>query len=89
MLRRGRERHRADGARRSYYHTGKSEGCAFFTAFPFGFTMGEMAGVDQARQRPEALGRAVCAVGIRGFNAGSTGTQMFGWFRREIRSLPT
>ena len=28
----------------AYYHTGKSEGCAFFTAFPFGFTASELEG---------------------------------------------
>ena len=57
----------------AYYHTGKSEGCAFFTAFPFGFTMGEMAGVDQARQRPETLGRTLRAVRRPRFPGGQHG----------------
>jgi TRAP-type mannitol/chloroaromatic compound transport system substrate-binding protein len=71
----------------AYYHTGKSEGCAFFTAFPFGFTMGEMAAWIKHGNGQELWDELYAPFGIRGFQAGSTGTQMFGWFRREIRSL--
>jgi TRAP-type mannitol/chloroaromatic compound transport system substrate-binding protein len=71
----------------AYYHTGKSEGCAFFTAFPFGFTMGEMAAWIKHGNGQKLWDELYAPFGIRGFQAGSTGTQMFGWFRREIRSL--
>ena len=70
-----------------YYHTGKSEGCAFFTAFPFGFTMGEMAAWIKHGNGQKLWDELYAPFGLRAFQAGSTGTQMFGWFRREIRSL--
>ena len=70
-----------------YYHTGKSEGCAFFTAFPFGFTMGEMAAWIKHGNGQKLWDELYAPFGLRAFQAGSTGTQMFGWFRREIRGL--
>jgi TRAP-type mannitol/chloroaromatic compound transport system substrate-binding protein len=71
----------------AYYHAGKSEGAPFFTAFPFGFTTGEMAAWVKHGNGQKLWDELYAPFGIRGFQAGSTGTQMFGWFRREIRSL--
>jgi len=71
----------------AYYHTGKSEGCAFFTAFPFGFMAGEMDAWMKFGNGQALWDELYAPFGIRGFHAGSTGTQMLGWFKREIRSL--
>ncbi|MSR09023.1 MAG: ABC transporter substrate-binding protein [Gammaproteobacteria bacterium] len=71
----------------AYYHTGKSEGCAFFTAFPFGFMAGEMDAWMKYGNGQTLWDELYAPFGIRGFHAGSTGTQMLGWFKREIRSL--
>ena len=73
-----------DGA---YYHTGKSEGCAFFTAFPWGFTADEMDAWVRYGNGQKLWDELYAPFGIRAFLAGSTGTQMFGWFRNEVRSL--
>ncbi len=71
----------------AYYHTGKSEGAAFFTAFPFGFTTAEMDAWVKFGNGQKLWDELYLPFGLRGFHAGSTGTQMFGWFRREIRSV--
>jgi TRAP-type mannitol/chloroaromatic compound transport system substrate-binding protein len=71
----------------AYYHLGKSEGCAFFTAFPFGFTTSEMDAWMKFGNGQKLWDELYAPFGIRAFHAGSTGTQMFGWFRKEIRSL--
>jgi TRAP-type mannitol/chloroaromatic compound transport system substrate-binding protein len=71
----------------AYYHIGKSEGCPFFTAFPFGFTTAEMDAWVKYGNGQKLWDELYAPFGIRAFHAGSTGTQMLGWFRREIRSL--
>jgi Bacterial extracellular solute-binding protein, family 7 len=71
----------------SYYHTGKTEGAAFFTAFPFGFTAAEMDAWMKFGNGQKLWDELYAPFGLRGFHAGSTGTQMFGWFRKPIRSL--
>ena len=71
----------------AYYHTGKSEGAPFFTAFPFGFTTAEMDAWIKFGNGQKLWDELYAPFGIRAFHAGSTGTQMLGWFRKEIRSL--
>jgi TRAP-type mannitol/chloroaromatic compound transport system substrate-binding protein len=71
----------------AYYHTGKTEGAAFFTTFPFGFTAAEMDAWMKFGNGQKLWDELYAPFGLRGFHAGSTGTQMFGWFRRPIRSL--
>jgi TRAP-type mannitol/chloroaromatic compound transport system substrate-binding protein len=75
------------GQTASYYYTGKHPALAFDTCVPFGLT---------ARQHSawllEAGGDALVQelfadFGVRVFPAGNTGTQMGGWFKREISSL--
>ena len=73
-----------DGA---YYHTGKSEGCAFFTAFPFGLTADEMDAWIKYGNGQKLWDELYAPFGLRAFLAGNTGTQMLGWFRREIHSV--
>jgi TRAP-type mannitol/chloroaromatic compound transport system substrate-binding protein len=71
----------------AYYHTGKTEGAAFFTAFPFGFTAAEMDAWVKYGNGQKLWDELYLPFGLRGFHAGTTGTQMFGWFRRPIDSL--
>jgi TRAP-type mannitol/chloroaromatic compound transport system substrate-binding protein len=69
-----------------YYYTGKNEALAFDTGVPFGLTarqqnawLYEGGGLDLVRE-------LYADFGIISFPAGNTGTQMGGWFKREIRS---
>jgi len=71
----------------SYYHTGKTEGAPFFTAFPFGFTTAELDAWVKYGNGQKLWDELYAPFGIRAFHAGSTGTQMLGWFRKEIRSV--
>ena len=71
----------------AYYHTGKSEGCPFFTTFPFGFTTNEMDAWIKFGNGQKLWDELYAPFGIRAFHAGSTGAQMLGWFRKEIRSV--
>ena len=71
----------------SYYHLGKSEGCAFYTSFPWGFTANEIeawVGYGNGQKLWDELYKPF---GVRGFLAGNTGTQMLGWFKKEINSV--
>jgi len=71
----------------SYYHTGKTEGAPFFTAFPFGFTTAELDAWVKYGNGQKLWDELYAPFGIRAFHAGSTGTQMLGWFRKDIRSV--
>ena len=71
----------------SYYHLGKSYGTAFFTAFPFGFTADEIAAWVNHGNGQALWDELYRPFGIRGFLAGNSGTQMFGWFKNPITSL--
>ena len=68
----------------AYYWKARSEAAPFFCAVPFGFNAQEMnawlyggGGLDLWR---ELYGR----FGVRPYPAGNTGTQLAGWFNREI-----
>lgn len=71
----------------AYYHLGKSEGTAFFTAFPFGFTAPEIEAWVKYGEGQKLWDELYAPFGIRAFLAGNTGTQMLGWFKKEIRSV--
>ncbi len=72
----------------AYYHLGKSEGCAFYTSFPWGFHRKRNRSLGSVWQRPRTLWDELYKpFGIRGFLAGNTGTQMLGWFSKEINSV--
>jgi TRAP-type mannitol/chloroaromatic compound transport system substrate-binding protein len=78
----------AAGHTASYYYIGKSPVTAFGTAVPFGFTaqhqnawLFEAGGLAQLQ---EIYGRLFNTIQ---FPAGNTGTQMGGWFRREINTV--
>lgn len=71
----------------SYYHTGKSEGTAFFTAFPWGLTADEFNGWILHGNGQKLWDDLYLPFGLRGFIGGNTGTQMFGWFKKEINTV--
>jgi TRAP-type mannitol/chloroaromatic compound transport system substrate-binding protein len=71
----------------SYYHLNKSEACAFFTAFPFGFTASEQTAWIHQGGGQQLWDELYAPFNLKGFIAGNTGTQMFGWFRKEINSV--
>lgn len=74
------------GQSASYYYTGKNPALAFDTCVPFGLTarqqdawLREAGGLDLMRG-------LFSDFGVLNFPAGNTGTQMGGWFKREIGS---
>lgn len=72
----------------SYYYTGKAASTAFGTALPFGLTaqqqnafLYEGGGLTKLQEIYAAKFNTIQ------FPAGNTGTQMGGWFKREITTL--
>ncbi len=70
----------------SYYFTGKDPALAFEAGVPFGLTARQQfawfsrgGGLDLVNERFSAFGIVV-------FPGGATGTQMGGWFKREVNS---
>lgn len=68
----------------AYYHTGKTRAAAFFTAVPFGMTANELAGWIHWGGGQELWDRAYEPFDIKPFLCGNTGTQMGGWYKKEI-----
>ena len=69
-----------------YYQVNKSSAFNFFTAVPFGMTADEMAGWLIHRGGQSLWDELSAGFNIKPFMCTSTGTQMGGWFNREIRS---
>jgi len=71
----------------SYYYFGKDPTFAFDCAVPFGLTSRQQtAWMDQGGGR-ELMREFFKGYGIINFFAGNTGTQMGGWYRKEINSV--
>ena len=71
----------------SYYYYGKDPTFAFDCAVPFGLTSRQhTAWFDQGGGR-ELMREFFRDYGIINFMAGNTGTQMGGWYRKEIKTL--
>ncbi|HEY0490833.1 MAG TPA: TRAP transporter substrate-binding protein [Telluria sp.] len=71
----------------SYYYYGKDPTFAFDCAVPFGLTSRQQtAWFDQGGGR-ELMREFFRGYGIINFMAGNTGTQMGGWYRKEIKTL--
>jgi TRAP-type mannitol/chloroaromatic compound transport system substrate-binding protein len=71
----------------SYYYFGKDPSFAFDCAVPFGLTSRQQtAWFDQGGGR-ELMREFFKGYGIVNFMAGNTGTQMGGFYRKEIRSV--
>ncbi|HSK38576.1 MAG TPA: TRAP transporter substrate-binding protein [Arenibaculum sp.] len=71
----------------AYYHLGKSEATAFFATFPFGFTASELTAWVNYGGGQQLWDELYAGFGLKGFLCGNSGTQMFGWFRKEINSV--
>ena len=71
----------------AYYWKGKIASASFFSAIPFGLTAQEMNGWLYYGGGLELWKEAYAPFGVLPAPCGNSGTQMGGWFRREIRSL--
>ena len=71
----------------AYYWKGKSVAAQFFTAVPFGMNAQEMAGWLYYGGGMELWEEVYAPFGLIPLAAGNTGTQMGGWFNKEINSL--
>jgi TRAP-type mannitol/chloroaromatic compound transport system substrate-binding protein len=75
------------GQSASYYYVGKDPTFAFDCAVPFGLTSRQQtAWMDQGGGR-ELMREFFKGYGIINFMGGNTGTQMGGWYRKEIKSV--
>lgn len=70
-----------------YYWTSKSKGFAFFSAVPFGLTASEMFAWLQELGGQDLWDELAANYRIKPLCVGSTGTQMGGWFNREINTI--
>jgi TRAP-type mannitol/chloroaromatic compound transport system substrate-binding protein len=70
-----------------YYYVGKDPAFAFGTAVPFGLNARQQNAWMYAGGGAELLEGLFREYSCVQFPAGNTGTQMGGWFRKEIRSL--
>ncbi len=78
----------AAGHTASYYYIGKSPVTAFGTSLPFGFTAQQQDAWLFEGGGLEALqGVYAKLFNVIQFPAGNTGTQMGGWFRKEINTV--
>jgi len=71
----------------SYYYFGKDPTFAFDCAVPFGLTSRQQTAWFVQGGGRELLREFYRGYGIVNFLAGNTGTQMGGWYRKEIRTL--
>lgn len=69
-----------------YYYWGKDPTFAFGTAVPFGLNGRQMNAWLYHGGGNQLIDEFLAAYNCVGFPAGNTGTQMGGWFRREIRT---
>lgn len=70
-----------------YSYVGKNLALAFDTAVPFGLTARQQNAWMYAGGGIEALRKIYAKFNVVQFPGGNTGTQMGGWFRREIKSM--
>ncbi|WP_333840001.1 TRAP transporter substrate-binding protein [Pelomicrobium sp.] len=71
----------------SYYYVGKNKAFAFDTCLPFGLSARQQNAWMYRGGGLAALRELFRDYGIVNFPGGSTGAQMAGWFRREVKSL--
>lgn len=70
-----------------YYWQAKSKAYNFYAGVPFGMTADEMAAWIKFHGGQELWDELSAGFNIKPFAAGNTGTQMGGWFKREINSI--
>ncbi|QJQ95628.1 MULTISPECIES: TRAP transporter substrate-binding protein [Halomonadaceae] len=71
----------------SYYWRGKVAAAQFFTAVPFGMNTTEMNAWMYHGGGQELWDELYASHNLKPFLVGNTGTQMAGWFKKEINSL--
>ncbi len=71
----------------SYYYIGRNRTLAFDTAVPFGLNARQHNAWMYYGGGLQLMREVMREFNIINFPAGNTGTQMGGWFRREIRTL--
>jgi TRAP-type mannitol/chloroaromatic compound transport system substrate-binding protein len=71
----------------SYYYVGKDPTYAFGTAVPFGLNARQQNAWFMHGGGNELMNEFYATQNIHGLVAGNTGTQMGGWFRKEIKSV--
>ena len=71
----------------SYYWQGKIPGAAFFATVPFGMTAQEMNSWLKFGGGNELWQEVYAPFNLIPVRSGNSGTQMFGWFNKEINSL--
>ena len=71
----------------TYYYVGKSPSLAFDTAQPFGLNYRQQNAWYYYGGGREAMRKIFADFNIINFFAGNTGTQMGGWFRKEVNSV--
>lgn len=69
------------------YWISKNKAIGMFGSFPFGMTMFEKLGWMYWGGGQELYDKIYAEFGLKGFLAGGTGPQWFGWFRNEINTL--
>lgn len=70
-----------------YYYVGLDPAWAFATSLPFGLTAQQQNSWLYHGGGEEAINKLGANFGVISFAAGNTGTQMGGWFRREINTV--
>tara|TARA_R110000868_G_scaffold2321_1_gene17152 strand:- start:13064 stop:14185 length:1122 start_codon:yes stop_codon:yes gene_type:complete len=70
-----------------YYWQGKSQAFNFFTAVPMGMTAAEIMGWVEFGGGQALWDELSAQFNIKPFQAGNSGHQMAGWFKREINTL--
>jgi TRAP-type mannitol/chloroaromatic compound transport system substrate-binding protein len=71
----------------SYYYVGKDPAFAFGTNIPFGLNARQQNAWWYEGGGREAMNELFKDYGIVEFNAGNTGAQMGGWYRKELKAL--
>ncbi len=71
----------------SYYYVGKDKTFGFGTAVPFGMNARQMNAWIYYGGGQKLLDEFYANYNVLSFVGGNTGTQMGGWFRKEVRSL--
>jgi TRAP-type mannitol/chloroaromatic compound transport system substrate-binding protein len=71
----------------SYYYKGKNLSLVFDTALPFGLTARQQLAWLYEGGGREIINQVYADFNVVSFPGGNTGTQMGGWFRRDIESL--
>lgn len=75
------------GQTASYYYIGKNPALAFDTALPFGMNARQQNAWMYYGGGLQLTRELFSAYNIVNFPCGNTGTQMAGWYRKEIRSV--